>query len=754
MVDLEDIGTLNVQALVRLIRETGATNQREFRIQGGQLFEHCLEAFSLRESAPLQKRESVCFQPPASGGFANLAPVNQERRTPIAGQAEIAISAAPVNFRDAMQAAGMLPDEALEGGQFGRELGVECVGKVVRVGSDSDQSLIGKRVIVFDAPCFANYLTTSINSLIEVPECSVRDVELASLAIPFVTAWRSLVEVARIQPGETVLIQGAAGGVGMTAIQIAKDQGAIVYATANGSEKHDLLRLIGVEDVFDSRSLTYVEAVLEVTDGQGVDVILSSSAGEAIRRNADLLKPGGRWIEIGKRGLFENSQIGMLPFKDNLTFSVVDIDQLGYLKPKIIASICQTMVEGMISGRFSPALTTEFPLSRAREAMRMMYQSKHLGRIVLVPDENFGPKLDLDNLPKPPEGTWIVTGGITGFGLEIAKMLASNGITELALWGRRGKQAPGVEEAVTALTNMGARVDVQAVDVTQACDVGRALEDIREQGKSIRGIVHAAGVIDDGLATDLTLEQIHRVVDPKVKGAWHLHQHTVRDEIQRFVVISSISAAIGNFGQSHYAAANAWLDGFMSWRRGHGLPGHSLACGGIGDVGMVKNSMGAQSQLEANTGMNLLPAAEYTRVLEALLAADEPHAIAATVDWRTLASKGLASSSEFDNLVQHSPKRLTGSENRQVELREMSASARFKAVCELVQDLVGPIVDASSVDLDASLSDLGMDSLMSVELGVALEREVGFTLPTMELLNIGSGRNLAKRIAATLEDDS
>lgn len=744
------------------------SEETEILLAGGRRFVHRLEPTSvprLGASPVLFEPEGALAVPPARPSVQNLTLIPLRRRPPGKGEVELRVRAVPLNFRDLMQVIGMLPDEALEAGDHGARLGLECVGEVVRLGPGVEGLELGEKVVHIGAPSLASFVRGSARFMLPMPSVGsgpssspLSDTAAATLPVPFATAWRALVDVGRLSPGERVLVHGASGGVGLAAIQVALSRGAVVFGTAGSREKRDLLRLFGAREVFDSRSLDFAEAILAATRGEGVDVVLNSISGEALRRNLRVLRPGGRVVEIGKRDLFENSRIGIKPLKDNLTYAVVDIDQLKVVDPDLVIGLYGLLLEKVRAGQVTALPHMVFPFARIREAFSFLQRSSHLGRIVVtMPDgerrrhrpadtvRSEGPDLD-GQLDLGSDGRWVVTGGLSGFGRTLTSLLVERGVRHLALWGRRGASTPGAGALVADLEAAGADVVVQAVDVAEESAVAAALAALRAAGPPLRGVVHAAGIIDDALLRDLERDRVRAVLAPKVDGARWLDQHTRGDDIEWFLVTSSVSTVIGNPGQASYAAANAYLDGLIRARRAEGRPGLSVALGGIADVGMAARSGGLTASLRRGAGIGLHPAARYVDVLDGLLRSDAAHVVVADADWSALNAQGVARWPAIEVLAGPVQQVESGSG----PLAQLPPEARLRAVVEVVEGSLREILGATSVDLHAPLSDLGMDSLMSVELAAHLERRLGVSMPTMELLNQPSPQAVARWLADRL----
>src|SRR5690606_18705342 len=254
----------------------------------------------------------------------------------------------------------------------------------------------------------------------------------ATVPTVFFTAYYALKHLADLQPGERVLIHGAAGGVGIAAIQLARHLGAEIFATAGSDEKREFVALLGANHVFDSRSLTFADDVLAATNGEGVDVVLNSLAGEAMRRSLDVLKPFGRFLELGKRDFYENTPIGMRPFKDNISYFGIDADQLLTGRPKLAARLFREVMALFRAEILAPLPYRTFSADRMVEAFRVMQQARHTGKIV-VSLADARPAVEAPAQPPAEtrfaeESTWLVTGGLSGFGLASAQWLAARGV--------------------------------------------------------------------------------------------------------------------------------------------------------------------------------------------------------------------------------------------------------------------------------------------------------------------------------------
>ena len=695
------------------------------------------------------------------GQLRNLLWLEQPECELAADQIEVRPLATGLNFRDIMYVMGLLPDEAVEHGFAGASLGLEFSGVVTRVGSRVDEYAPGDAVMGFGSACFASHVVTRANAVTAKPEgWSFK--AAASVPTVFFTVYYALRQLANLQPGERVLIHGAAGGVGIAAVQLARHLGAEVFATAGSDEKREFVALLGADHVFDSRSVAYAEQILAATAGEGVDVILNSLAGEAIRRNLHVLRPFGRFLELGKRDFFENTPIGLRPFKDNISYFGIDADQLLIARPDLAGRVFREVMALFRSGVLSPLPVRAFPADRVVDAFRYMQQARQIGKVVvsfegvrIVPQslQSYHQEIRFDD-----QGAYVVTGGVSGFGLETAHWLARNGARQLVLLSRRGMNTPGAEKAVASIQAYGAQPVVIACDVTDRESLARAFH--HEGLLPLKGVFHAAMVIDDALIGNLDPERMSRVLVPKIKGAWNLHELTRDRPLDHFMLYSSVTTCIGNPGQANYVAANAWLEGLAVLRRAHGLPVTCIGWGPIGDAGYLARNQSVKDSLASRLGAEPLSTEGALRMLGRALA--KPQANVAIGDFQYSALARLLPSAQgprFASLSRHSDDAAGGTDNLddfRVLIDGKSPSEVQALVAQLITQEVAEIlaISVERIDPARSLHDLGLDSLMGVELALGLEKRFGIQVPAMMLNEGPTIERLTARIMERIASDS
>lgn len=686
------------------------------------------------------------------GSLDGLAWRTVARRPLGEGEVEIEVAAAGLNFRDVMWALGLLPEEALEDGFAGATLGMECSGVITRVGPGATRFTVGSRVIAFAPACFATHVVVAEKALAPVPT-TVELEAAATIPVTFLTAYYALAELARIEEGETILIHGGAGGVGLAALQIALARGAKVIATAGSPDKRALLSMLGASHVLDSRSLAFADEVMALTGGVGVDVVLNSLFGEAMERSIETLRPFGRFVELGKRDYYANTQIGLRPFRQNLSYFGVDADQLLNHRPKLTERVFRELVEGFEAGIFTPLPYRVFAAERIVEAFRLMQQSGHTGKILVRPPAQPAAPA------RPPvrisvEATYLVAGGLGGFGVETAKFLVRRGARHLVLTSRSGTVSEVARAAIADMEAAGAQVVVSATDVTKPEAVEALLARIAAEMPPLKGVLHTAMVIDDALFRNLDARRIEAVMAPKVAGAAVLDRLTRRFDLDLFVLYSSATTLIGNPGQSAYVTANAYLEGLARARRAEGLPALAIAWGAIADAGYLARNTDVNEMLSMRLGKQSLTAQAALQGLGLVLDAglDEPVVAYARIDWasarRELPIMATAVASRVASAAIDTSGEAEGDGQLSALIEGLDHGAAVKTVTELLAAEISRILrlPADEIDPARPLTEIGMDSLMALELRMAAERRLGVDIPLLSLANGAALGDIARRI--------
>jgi len=662
------------------------------------------------------------------GLIENLRLRAHARSDPAEDLVEVAVRAAAINFEDVLGVLGVIP--AL--GSDPSRVGCEFAGVVTAVGPGVDGVSVGDEVVGV-APGIRSHVQTRAEMVTRKPATSSFE-QAVSVPVAFMTAHYAMNELGRMRAGEKILIHAASGGVGLAAVQLARRAGLEVFATAGSEAKREHLRSLGLEHVMDSRSLDFADEVLERTGGRGVDLVLNCLNGpEAIAKNFEVLAPYGRFLEIGIRDIFERRDIPLWPFHKNLSYHAVLLMPYLVQRPEEAGAMLRSLFADLEAGALETPPLNVFPVSRVVDAFQLMARAEHIGKVVLSFDDP-----DVRILPERrsaaalrADGTYVVTGGLGGIGLYLAAWMVEQGARHLVLVGRSGTSRPGSREAVDALRARGAEVEVVCADVADPAALGTALDAARRRMPPLRGVLHAAVVLEDGLLVGQDREAFRRVMDPKVLGAWNLHELTADDPLDFFVLFSSLGTLLGSPGQGSYTAANAFLDALAHHRRGLGLPALCVDWGPWSEVGGAA-LQGLTEGME-RLGISSLSPREGARALQRLLDGDAPQVGVFGLDPRRFfeAYPAAARAPLYAELAREAgdaPARRRGSARVRRELLSLEdARERLTRLRAYLAEQIGQALrlEASRIDPRTQIFDYGVDSLTAVELRNRIERDLG-----------------------------
>lgn len=676
--------------------------------------------------------------------------LNETRRLePGPGEVEVRVRAAGINFRDLMKVLGMYPGTPEELGL----LGDDFAGTVLRVGEGVASVKPGDEVVGICPGAFRSHLIADPRMLFAKPG-AITSSEGATLPTAFLTAHFALKSVGRLRPGESVLIHAAAGGVGLAAIQVAQAAGLTIYATAGSEEKRELLRSLGVAHVMDSRSLSFAREVMERTGGRGVDAVLNSLAGEFLRKSLGTLAPFGRFLEIGKVDLFADRSLGMRALRNSLSFHVIDLGQFVAERHEDAALLLAEVADAFREGRYRPLPHRAFPAGDATEALQLMARGGHTGKLVLDFDAD---EVEAGRASEPghwfsPEVTYLVAGGMSGYGFEVAKWLAGNGARHLALVSRSGPADEAVREGIATLEASGVRARDIRADLADAAAVRRAVAEIEAELPPVGGVFHTAMVLEDRFLHELDRPSFAAALDPKALGAWNLHEATRHRALDCFVLFSSFAAVVGSIRQANYNAGNAFLDALAAHRRSLGLPALSISWGSLAGTGYVERNQRTLAYLET-TGVEAYGIGEVLALLGQLIRSDATAIAAAKIDWGALSrlAPAVADSPVFRELVGAGGK---GGGISRALLLAAPPERRLRLVEDFLTAQIAAVfgTEENALDRDRSVTQLGLDSLMAIELLNRIEGELDIHFPVGSLLSGPSIRDLAAPVLEKLAE--
>ncbi len=726
----------------------GNLRERELAIRDGRLW--VPRIVSVRQRAPLVPDGD---DPPYRLRLDNPGQVSGLQMTtsepPPLGppDVEVEVAAAALNFRDVMVTLGLLPAMAYERSALGREVGIEASGVVRRAGPEVKRLKVGDEVALTVGGCIANRVV--VNEHLAFLKPSRLSMEEAASALSVcVTAYYSLIHLARLREGQRVLIHSAMGGVGQAAIALARHVGAEIYATAGNESKREQLLAMGVRGAFDSHSHSWYDDLMEATDGEGVDVVLNSLAGHHIALCLKALRPSGWHCEIGKVDIYTDNSLSMRVFRKNLRFAAIDVDRLMLDDPVLSHMLSQACVDLLDEGAVPPPSLTVFPYRDYARALRLMTTGQHQGKLVLQAPENamdrgFGiadtrPFLD-------PDATYLVTGGLGGFGLRFVPYLIAAGARHLTLMDRDPARSRDVDwiRQITTLSKMTQEYEIEIVpgDVRNEEDVRRCIAGL---SRPLKGVFHLAGTLEDRSFLDTSPDSLARVFAPKAQGALNLHHATAEHDLDYFVLFSSIASTFGNLGQINYSGASAFLDGLAAYRRKRGLPGFSYNLGPVTEVGMAARSLHVMRMMRA-AGMTTVSANFAIANLDFAMRTmtDQDHLVTAlfsTPPW-TVDSPDYMRNGRLVN-------------NQAAFEVDAGGDLTLEGVVAQISAKVAELCGHDEGDVTEPLSSFGLTSISVAELGAFVQTQFNHQVSALELMTTASALSLAQAIVHGADSDS
>ncbi len=670
----------------------------------------------------------------STGVLDNLMLRPTPRRKPESGEVEIQIKATGLNFKDVLNALGMYPGPRIP-------LGNEFAGVVVTIGEGVTDFAVGDEVIGLAPGTFSSFITVSADRIFARPG-DLSLVEAATIPVTFLTAYYGLHHLAHLKAGDRVLIHAAAGGVGMAAVQLASRAGAEIFGTAGSPEKRAFVQSMGVQHVLDSRSLDFADEIMRITNGKGVNIVLNSLADEFIPKSLSILADHGYFLEMGKRDDWDQAKVAQV--NKTLTYHRYDLGTAMVEDLPLVRSLMNDLLTDFESEVLKPLPVRSYPIEEAREAFRFMAQAKHIGKIVITQSEK--------TAPVRGDGTYLITGGLGGLGLVTARWLIERGARHIALMSR-SQPSEQARQRLAELQVDGVQIVLAQGDVSQRAGVESAIQKIKREMPPLRGVIHAAGILDDGILSQLDLARFEIVLAAKAMGAWHLHALTQEQPLDFFVLFSSTASLLGGPGQGNYATANAFLDGLAMYRRQKGLPALSIDWATWSDVGM---SLGLDSHAQkrrAAQGVDLIRPSEGMMIFEQLLSNRPVQIGVLPINWKRYSQHldGKPAQSILRQLVKVQSQTAQAPTSVVVfeKLKTAPENERESILHQYAQQQVVKTLGldpSKPFDTQRILADIGMDSLMAVELKNKIDSDFGMNIPVSYFLEKATVAGLAKML--------
>ncbi|KAG8157399.1 hypothetical protein KVR01_012783 [Diaporthe batatas] len=719
----------------------------EFRLRGGRL-----EVCRVRESvelndeihdmasgrvAPVAIKDvttDLMLGPQAIGSLDGLR-FEAVRESGVAladDEVEIEVKATGLNFRDVLTVIGEIPDD---------HVGREAAGVVLRKGATVARFKLGDRVCCLAPGAHRTRLRVSEKLCQDMGQMSHQDA--ASLPLVFCTAYHALVNLARLRPGQSVLIHAAAGGVGQAALQVARHLQLEIFATVGSAEKRELVTThYGVSDdhVFSSRDLTFRAGVMAVTGGRGVDCVLNSLAGEALAESWHCLAPFGTFVEIGMKDILSNSALDMRPFGNNATFCFFNLELMERIAPDMLAGILGDVCALIRQGSLKPVTPVmRYPVSQVEGAFRLMQAGKHRGKIVL----DFEKRSSNETIPMAksihavarlsPEATYVLVGGLGGLGRSLSTLLVSQGARNLCFLSRSGAASPEAKSLVERLKSGAVRTKVIRCNVADEAELEAAMKECARDMPPIKGVIQAAMVLRDAVFEGMTHTQWEQSLRPKVRGSWNLHKVLPQD-IDFFVMLSSFSGIFGNRGQANYAAGCTFQDELARFRHRQGLKAASIDLGAMADVGVLaeKGAAGDIASWIEHFGireeeLHTILVLSIARQASGDWAAENPQLVTGLATGEAASQAGVwpqyLDEPKFSLIAQHSGQQgdraLASADSPGAKLAQAESMA--EAVHIVVSGITATLskslqMPSEDVDVSRPLYFYGVDSLVAIEM--------------------------------------
>ncbi|KAL8376833.1 hypothetical protein RB595_007791 [Gaeumannomyces hyphopodioides] len=727
------------------------------------------------------------------GRINSLHYAKHKRKELDADEVEVEVHAAGLNFRDVLVALGIVELPV-------RLFGIEAAGVVTRVGSDvsPDDLKVGDRVVCFcRKDAFSTYTTTLAAVCVRIPDSLSFD-QAGTMLIPYFTAIHSMINVGRVTKGQTVLIHSACGGVGLAAIQVARMLETELYVTVGSEEKVKYLTdnyNIPRNRIFNSRDRSFVDGVMRETRGRGVDFVLNSLSGELLHATWSCVAEFGTLLEIGKRDLIGDGKLDMKPFLANRNYCCVDIDGL-WKRIHVARALIFTILDFYDKGHISPLPMRIFPVSQTTDAFRFMEKGLHIGRVGVSMKQAGGESEPLQAVRRQLDisfsgsASYLMIGGLGGIGRAVSTWMADYGAREIIYMSRSAGLTNKDDAFVRELEGMGCKAKLVAGDVTKLEDVERAMA---AATLPLKGVVQMSMVVANENYTRMSHDEWNASTAPKVRGTWNLHNASVAAgaDLDFFLMFSSVSGIVGQAGQANYASGNSFLDAFAQYRNGLGLPASVVDMGAVEDVGWISEHQGMIGKMSRS---GFKPVLEQ-EVIDAMAISMQVHSRASGGLGAALAAAAAANSRNafgFSHkntflvglallIPLHDPSNyvIWKKDRRMASYHNNSMAAAVAASTDVLRSyLSGAQADPSVLKTEQAaglfaveigkklldlllkpqdglktsmpLVDLGLDSLVALELRAWIKQVFSFDIPMLEMMSMGSLDILGQHAAEEL----
>ena len=533
---------------------------------------------------------------------------------------------------------------------------------------------------------------------------------LSSIGISYGTAYLALIYFANVQKDDLILIHNASGALGLASLEITKMIGCKVIASCSTKEKEEYLmnNYSNIDLITDSRNYNkYTNDINNFTENKGVDVILASSYDKFIEANISLLKPGGKYLDVGKRQLIENKPIVSKYFLKSISYIGVHFDRLMKSNNNLIRNILNKVFQLINESKLKVFKISEYNLSDYKNVFKEFSKSKHIGKIVLkhdnIEDKEFiEPDYFLDN-----NKYYLITGGMGGIGEKLIEFLSINGAKNFIVTTRK-KESDIQAKFIKKFDCLNLVIIIDDL-------LNNKILENKLKNYNIDGVFHLAGCIKDKFAKDMCQEDLDDVIRIKKEGIINLSKVFESKEHRYFVGFSSIVSVIGNPGQSNYSAGNSFMDYYLKERNDKGLPGLSINLGAIGGCGMIADKFGL-ANIMLSKGIDFTHYYHFFEILKKILLSKSKYSnlLITDQDWNKL--KHLNTKNLFESFITN---------NQQIEVINIK---------EKLVNYLKNLLEIDLIDEHKNLLSYGVDSLISVQIATYCTNELGINLKQIDVL--------------------
>ncbi|KAJ5748316.1 ketoacyl-synt-domain-containing protein [Penicillium nucicola] len=661
---------------------------------------------------------------------------------------ELDVHCVGLNFRDLMIALGVMGES--------NQSGIEASAIVRRVGAKVTRFKTGNKVVVCSKGLFRTRARVDENDCIEIPP-GLSFEDAATIPAVYATSFYSLVTIGQLQPHQ-------------------------IYATAGLPEKRSYLHAeygIPMENIFSSRDDSFHQGVMSRTGGAGVDLVLNSLAGSLLHASWQCVAKFGKMVELGKRDFLAHGTLSMDLFGGNRSFFGVDMLSVIAEQPELSQRLMTQFVDWYKGNKIRPIRPIKvFEASEVIEAFKYMQSGRHMGKIVIqMPKDgaqfSSEPITIATNLSTTK--SYLLVGGLGGIGRAVANWLVEQGARHLIFLSRSAGRLPDHRTFACELERQGCEVAMISGDVSRPEDIKKALSSAA--GRVIGGVIQMSMVLQDESLAKMTHSQWLQATQPKVDGTLNLHRALEVHEsgLDFFVLFSSMSGVVGTVGQSNYAAANSFLDAFVTYRRQLGRVASVLNLGIVEDIGVVHHDQPTLNRVKS-TGARLI---REDAVIDALHAAilpyrTPPNSVEFTSSVmmigvnsvKPLSAPGVTPLwgpdirfSMYENLETHTKQ---GPEMDKTDLKEFFAmiehspellgdpATEVRIMSELCK-LINAHMSRDEREND-DMASIPIDSLMSIEIRNWFRRQLGMEISLTEISKAGTVGGLSQLCVATLNE--